>query len=260
MEAIKKVDGVEIKSRKLRLRWGENAPTTPEVDDFHRAPERFKTRPCYEVFKGMACPRGDCPYAHAQSEIRHPRDEEKEKPVDPRDLVVRVHIPIEKFQGDSEEAKQKAAYTGILGVVDSQPVSEPVLTSLVSSGSIFSFAPERERSVRQRIMAGSPQRPAWPLEFWVPQFAQRGPSLSTRPKLLRPPELFFASSARAWGVERPGHHEEGELPLAAAGPGRPGRGAGAAAPHREAQGADPVERFFCFVFFFVRSARYCEFP
>ncbi|CAJ1327558.1 unnamed protein product [Effrenium voratum] len=115
LEAIKKVDGVEIKSRKLRLRWGENAPTTPEVDDFHRAPERFKTRPCYEVFKGMACPRGDCPYAHAQSEIRHPRDEEKEKPVDPRDLVVRVHIPIEKFQGDSEEAKQKAAYTGILG-------------------------------------------------------------------------------------------------------------------------------------------------
>ena len=43
-----------------------------------------------QVFKNMTCPRGDdCPYAHAQSEIRHPRsEEEKEKVVDPKDLVV----------------------------------------------------------------------------------------------------------------------------------------------------------------------------
>eukprot|EP00490_Sorites_sp_Unknown_P012489 CAMPEP_0114694160 /NCGR_PEP_ID=MMETSP0191-20121206/69858_1 /TAXON_ID=126664 /ORGANISM="Sorites sp." /LENGTH=416 /DNA_ID=CAMNT_0001988681 /DNA_START=23 /DNA_END=1271 /DNA_ORIENTATION=+ len=118
LEAIKKVDGIEIKSRKLRLRWGENAPTTPEVDEFHRAPERFKTRPCYEVYKNMTCPRGDdCPYAHSQGEIRHPRDEEKaeQKPIDPKDLVIRVYIPIDKFEGDTPEAQQRSAYLAILG-------------------------------------------------------------------------------------------------------------------------------------------------
>jgi len=119
LEGIKKVDGIEIKGRKLRLRWGENAPTTPEVDDFHRAPERFKTRPCYEAFKGLPCPRGDdCPYAHAQSEIRHPRDHEEKpelKPIDPKDMVVKVVIPIEKFEGDTPEAKRRAAYLAILG-------------------------------------------------------------------------------------------------------------------------------------------------
>ena len=57
--------GIEIKGRKLRLRWGENAPTTPEVDEFHRAPERFKTRPCYEVYKNLTCPRG-----HKFAELR----------------------------------------------------------------------------------------------------------------------------------------------------------------------------------------------
>ena len=43
----------------------------------------------------------DCPYAHAQGEIRHPRDESKEenKPIDPKDLIVRVYIPIDKFLG-----------------------------------------------------------------------------------------------------------------------------------------------------------------
>ncbi|CAK9022291.1 Cleavage stimulating factor 64 (AtCstF-64) (AtCstF64) (CF-1 64 kDa subunit) (Cleavage stimulation factor 64 kDa subunit) (CSTF 64 kDa subunit) (Protein ENHANCED SILENCING PHENOTYPE 1) (Protein SUPPRESSORS OF OVEREXPRESSED FCA 19) (SOF19), partial [Durusdinium trenchii] len=117
LEAIKKVDGIEIKARKLRLRWGENAPTTPEVDEFHRAPERFKTRPCYEVFKNMTCPRGDdCPYAHAQSEIRHPRsEEEKEKVVDPKDLVVRVFVPFDKFEGETDEEKRKKAWLAILG-------------------------------------------------------------------------------------------------------------------------------------------------
>jgi len=119
LEGIKKVDGIEIKGRKLRLRWGENAPTTPEVDEFHRAPERYKTRPCYEVFKGLPCPRPDnCPYAHAQSEIRHPRDNEEKpeaKPIDPRDVVVKVAIPFMKFEGDGPEAKQRAAYTTILG-------------------------------------------------------------------------------------------------------------------------------------------------
>lgn len=118
LEAIKKVDGIEIKGRKLRLRWGENAPTTPEVDEFHRAPERFKTRPCYEVYKNLTCPRGDdCPYAHSQGEIRHPRDEEKQepKPIDPKDLIIRVFIPIDKFEGDTEEAKQRNAYLAILG-------------------------------------------------------------------------------------------------------------------------------------------------
>ncbi|CAE7740801.1 CSTF64 [Symbiodinium pilosum] len=119
LEGIKKVDGIEIKGRKLRLRWGENAPTTPEVDEFHRAPERFKTRPCYEVFKGLPCPRpDDCPYAHAQSEIRHPRDNEEKlevKPIDPKDVVVKVVIPFQKFEGDGPEAKQRAAYVAILG-------------------------------------------------------------------------------------------------------------------------------------------------
>ncbi|CAE7323444.1 CSTF64 [Symbiodinium sp. KB8] len=119
LEGIKKVDGIEIKGRKLRLRWGENAPTTPEVDEFHRAPERYKTRPCYEVFKGLPCPRpDDCPYAHSQSEIRHPRDNEEKpepKPIDPRDVVVKVAIPFMKFEGDGPEAKQRAAYTTILG-------------------------------------------------------------------------------------------------------------------------------------------------
>lgn len=118
LEAIKKVDGIEMKGRKLRLRWGENASTTPEVDEFHRAPERFKTRPCYEVYKNLTCPRGDdCPYAHSQAEIRHPRDEEKHepKPIDPKDLIVRVSIPIDKFEGETEEAKQRSAYLAILG-------------------------------------------------------------------------------------------------------------------------------------------------
>jgi len=118
LEAIKKVDGIEMKGRKLRLRWGENASTTPEVDEFHRAPERFKTRPCYEVYKNLTCPRGDdCPYAHSQAEIRHPRDEEKHepKPIDPKDLIVRVFIPIDKFEGETEEAKQRSAYLAILG-------------------------------------------------------------------------------------------------------------------------------------------------
>ena len=58
--------GIEIKGRKLRLRWGENTPTTPEVDEFHRAPERFKTRPCYEVYKNLTCPRG-----HIQFELNN---------------------------------------------------------------------------------------------------------------------------------------------------------------------------------------------
>ena len=43
----------------------------------------------------------DCPYAHSQGEIRHPRDEEKQepKPIDPKDLIIRVFIPIDKSLG-----------------------------------------------------------------------------------------------------------------------------------------------------------------
>lgn len=123
LQAIKQVDGTEIKGRKLRLRWGENSKTTPAVDEFHKAPERYKTRPCYEAYNGQACPRGDdCPYAHTKEEIRRfpdlrndPDESKSEKPVDPKDLVTKVLVPFANFPGDTPEAKQRAAYTVILG-------------------------------------------------------------------------------------------------------------------------------------------------
>lgn len=123
LQAIKQVDGTEIKGRKLRLRWGENSKTTPDVDEFHKAPERYKTRPCYEAYNGQTCPRGDdCPYAHTKEEIRRfpdlrndPDESKSEKPVDPKDLVTKVLVPFAKFPGDTAEAKQRAAYTVILG-------------------------------------------------------------------------------------------------------------------------------------------------
>eukprot|EP00930_Biecheleria_cincta_P027778 TRINITY_DN19440_c0_g1_i1.p1 TRINITY_DN19440_c0_g1~~TRINITY_DN19440_c0_g1_i1.p1 ORF type:complete len:882 (+),score=174.54 TRINITY_DN19440_c0_g1_i1:97-2742(+) len=125
LQAIKQVDGSEIKGRRLRLRWGENSKTTPEVDEFHKAPERFKTRPCYEAYNGQTCLRGDdCPYAHSKEEIRRfpdlraleaAEESRSEKAVDPRDLVTKVLVPFANFPGETPEAKQRAAYFAILG-------------------------------------------------------------------------------------------------------------------------------------------------
>ncbi|CAE7518626.1 CSTF64 [Symbiodinium natans] len=123
LEGIKKVDGVEIKGRKLRLRWAENAPTTPEVDDFYRGPERYKTRLCYEVLQGLPCPRPDnCPYAHVSSELRHPRDDEEKpeaKPIDPEDVGAKAHDlaenPLGEDRWDSLE-KENDETSGVLGL------------------------------------------------------------------------------------------------------------------------------------------------
>jgi len=144
LEAIKAVDNTDIRGRRLRLRWGENSTTTPEVDEFHKAPERFKTRPCYEASKGMPCPRGDdCPYAHSDKELRRlgggpPREgwgggpgpaggpaggapggsagssAPPPKPA-PLPTMVKVPVPFQDFAGTTDEEKQKAAYAAVLG-------------------------------------------------------------------------------------------------------------------------------------------------
>lgn len=93
----------------------------------------------------MVCPRGDdCPYAHTQAEIRHPRAEDERMP-DPKDLEtrqemrkkqgiraifrhftailkrfriseeLRIEIPFQKFKGDNEAEQRRAAYEAILG-------------------------------------------------------------------------------------------------------------------------------------------------
>lgn len=130
LEAIKVVDGVEVRGRKLRLRWGENSTTTPEVDEFHRAPDRFKTRLCYEVSKKQPCPRGDdCPYAHSDNELRKLGGMQPEvgapgggsgaqqqlalTPVPP--AFVKVEVPFADFPGSTDEEKQRAAYTAVMG-------------------------------------------------------------------------------------------------------------------------------------------------
>lgn len=122
LDAIKKLDGSEIRGRKLRLRWGENAVTTPEVDEFHKAPERYKTRPCFEGWKGGTCARGeDCPYAHADSELRSPIDlgQRMSAVVTPvpeqRDNTQKVFIPHLIFDGATEEEKRKNAFHTVLG-------------------------------------------------------------------------------------------------------------------------------------------------
>jgi len=123
LESIKKLDGSDIRGRKLRMRWGESSPTTPEVDDFHRTPERYKTRPCFEAFRGMVCPRSDCPYAHSDAEIRPPPEggvrSSKDTPPRPAGPDVndpkKVVVPFADFEGSTDEEKQRAAYTAVLG-------------------------------------------------------------------------------------------------------------------------------------------------
>lgn len=145
LEAIKAIDGTDIRGRRLRLRWGENAPTTKEVDDFHRAPERFKTRPCFEAFKGSTCPRADdCPYAHTDAELRRLGDRQADGPpsVEPKGPAkgcgldalhtagrsppaaappaappdsIKVPVPFDSFPGATDEEKQRAAYNAVLG-------------------------------------------------------------------------------------------------------------------------------------------------
>lgn len=115
LEAIKKIDGIKIRGRKLRLRWAENAPTTPEVDDFYRAPERYKTSLCWEVFqKGLPCPRpGNCPYAHSASEIRHPRDDEDKpeaKTIDPGDVGDRLDS-LDRETNESSQVREQRRQT-----------------------------------------------------------------------------------------------------------------------------------------------------
>jgi len=143
LEAIKAIDNQDIRGRRLRLRWGENSSTTPEVDEFHRAPERWKTRPCYEVYKKIPCPRGDnCPYAHVDSELRKLGG--ASPPLPPGDAAtalaiaasgpggsaaarrgpavaaappafVKVPVPFSDFPGATDEEKQRAAYNAVLG-------------------------------------------------------------------------------------------------------------------------------------------------
>jgi len=133
LEAIKKIDGHDIRGRRLRLRWGENAPTTPEVDEFHKAPERWKTRPCYELHKGMVCPRGaECPYAHSDAELRRLGDRAPDAgappgpptgaletatapQAKPKPETVKLLVPFADFPGSGDEEKQKAAYSAVLG-------------------------------------------------------------------------------------------------------------------------------------------------
>eukprot|EP00929_Paragymnodinium_shiwhaense_P047682 TRINITY_DN2417_c1_g1_i3.p1 TRINITY_DN2417_c1_g1~~TRINITY_DN2417_c1_g1_i3.p1 ORF type:complete len:615 (-),score=132.04 TRINITY_DN2417_c1_g1_i3:74-1918(-) len=129
LKAMEELDGVEVKSRNLRLRWGENCPTTPEVDEFHRRPDRYKTRPCFEFFRGFDCPRkDDCPYAHKDSELRdgntsRPRQDSSPSrapaPVrvieNVNDGSVKVPVPFESYEGSTDEEKQRAAYTAVLG-------------------------------------------------------------------------------------------------------------------------------------------------
>lgn len=124
LDAVRVADGAEVRGRKLRLRWGESAPTTPEVDEFHRDPARYKTRPCFEIFKGMTCPRGDdCPYAHTEAEIRKPpepgqsADKPAARPPSPkRDPTIRkVPVPFGSFEGATDDEKQRAAYNAVLG-------------------------------------------------------------------------------------------------------------------------------------------------
>lgn len=127
IEAIKTVHGKEIMGRKLRLRWSEHIPTTPEVDDFHRGPEYLKTRLCYEVFLGERCPRGDdCPYAHNPSELRKLAGSGNDdgygsstamvvrKPPE-NEGAIKLPIAIDAFGGDTVEERQRAAYTTTLG-------------------------------------------------------------------------------------------------------------------------------------------------
>jgi RNA recognition motif-containing protein len=126
LKAIQVHDGAEIQGRRLRLRWGESAPTTPEVDEFHRSAERYKTRPCFEAFRGTKCPRGfDCPYAHSDAEMRHPGEGAPMK--SPRSTTlpvvelgtsesVKVAVPFASFPGSTDEERQRAAYNAVLGV------------------------------------------------------------------------------------------------------------------------------------------------
>jgi len=138
LEALKATDGKDVRGRKLRLRWGEHSATTPEVDDFHRTPERFKTRHCFEIFQGMVCHRGrDCPYAHSQGELRKRLDpdalgdhggsrsststpsaasESTARASPAADGSFKVPVPFDSFSGSNDEEKQRSAYNAVLGV------------------------------------------------------------------------------------------------------------------------------------------------
>lgn len=83
LAAIKTHDGTDIRGRKLRLRWGESAPVTAEVEkELASLPDQ--RRP------GSSEPNG-------KSELK-------------------VLVPFAEFAGDTDEDKQRAAYKAVMGI------------------------------------------------------------------------------------------------------------------------------------------------
>jgi len=87
LAAIKTHDGADIRGRKLRLRWGESAPTSPEVEK-----------------ELAALPDQRRPGSAPGSEVKDGKTETK------------VLVPFGDFPGDTDEDKQRAAYKAVMGL------------------------------------------------------------------------------------------------------------------------------------------------